>query len=416
MNKTEIKNTIQQEAVERCRGSDCLILNWFTGTGKTLAALKCVEDQIKLGNDKWYWVAHQNNHIDNAIADAKLFKKDYLFSDGYITAICYASIKKLEGKNVNVVYDEAHHMAAPSCLKYIPTISSNKQILLSATLETEIMLNIKPLFNKDIDRYIIDMNEAIKSGLVNKPTIYKVNVYLDNTKRNLIFKKTKGKEKIKSGEPRAKHSCTYEARFSKQKWLKDREIKRYELSIPVNEQEYYNLLSDEIKFYMRIMFRTPFFKQMMLIKSTERKRFVANCKTKYLKEIIKRIKGKRNVVFTGSIQQSKDVGGKNIVNSKNKDSQAIIEKFNGGKIDTLYAVQMLREAANLHDIEVGVITQLDNQELSFVQMLGRCFRSKNPEMYVLIMGNTQDENYFKTATRNVSDEYIVEITGDDLWN
>jgi superfamily II DNA or RNA helicase len=61
---------------------------------------------------------------------------------------------------------------------------------------------------------------------------------------------------------------------------------------------------------------------------------------------------------------------------------------------------------NLTNIQLGLIIQLDNKKLSFIQMLGRVFRSDFPECYVIVVKDTQDEVYLDTVLEGFDKKYI----------
>ena len=67
---------------------------------------------------------------------------------------------------------------------------------------------------------------------------------------------------------------------------------------------------------------------------------------------------------------------------------------------------MLREGINLTNIERGIITQLDSKIGSFFQMLGRCLRHEFPEMHLMLLKNTKDEEYFNKSMEHFDKKYI----------
>ena len=87
-------------------------------------------------------------------------------------------------------------------------------------------------------------------------------------------------------------------------------------------------------------------------------------------------------------------------------NQELIDCFNRGECNELFAVKMLREGINLFDIEKGIITQLDSGIGSFFQMLGRCLRHDFPELHMFVLQNTQDVVYFKKSMKSFNDKYI----------
>ena len=69
---------------------------------------------------------------------------------------------------------------------------------------------------------------------------------------------------------------------------------------------------------------------------------------------------------------------------------------------------------NLHNIEAGILVQLDNQEKNMIQQLGRTMRSLIPEFYILYVENTQDFTYLTTATEELNKDYVATINLDEV--
>ena len=136
---------------------------------------------------------------------------------------------------------------------------------------------------------------------------------------------------------------------------------------------------------------------------------MAEIKTPYALEIASKLRreNKRYICFTGSIKQSEIIGIKNnIVHSKKKGNQDIINSFNNKEINSLYATGMLTEGINLANIEVGIIVQLDSKIRSLIQKLGRSLRAINPIQYILYIKNTRDEEYLNEVIQGL-EKYII---------
>jgi superfamily II DNA or RNA helicase len=180
-----------------------------------------------------------------------------------------------------------------------------------------------------------------------------------------------------------------------------------------NKKEYYSYLSEQMaylhekKLTVSYMERIQLANKFMNIAST-RKKFIASAKTIKAQEILKEFKGFRHVCFTGSIEQSLELGGGSSVNSKNhkKVNQELIDGFNTKMYSMLFAVNMLREGLNLTEIEKGLIIQLDSTVGSYFQMLGRMLRHKFPEVHLIRLNGTQDEKYFERAMSDFSEDFI----------
>jgi superfamily II DNA or RNA helicase len=105
-----------------------------------------------------------------------------------------------------------------------------------------------------------------------------------------------------------------------------------------------------------------------------RKKFLAATKTKFANILLAKLKEKKLICFANNIPQAEYLSRKkNCIHSKigKTERETILNNFNEGKIDKLFAVGMLREGVNLKGIEAGVIVQLDNVERMFTQILGQ---------------------------------------------
>lgn len=350
----EIKDIIQEKALLKFQ-SDNILLSWATGCGKSLATIKCIEKQIEIDNLNWYIVCWEIAHIQNWLDEFKKYNKEYLLSK--IKIFCYASIKNYKtNESVNIVLDESHHITELS-LRNLKSININRAIYLSATIDN----NKKKILYKltKFVEYHISLNTAIENKIIPEPTLYVYRIDLSNKEREEYEELDK-----KVNKNRSLHFALGQT-WTEQLWLRS---------------------------------------------GLKRKNFMVECKTKYAKEILALIKEKRFICFSGSTAQSKVLGGKKIISSSITNNDEKILKFNKGKINSLFAVKMLREGVNLYNIEAGLIVQLDNTSGSFYQMCGRVFRSKFPVMFVIIINNTQDEIYLNKSMLGF-EKYIKEYNG-----
>lgn len=348
MNKNEEKDKIQDNAIKLSESYPSLLLSFATGSGKSLAAIKIIERNSK---EDWYILCKETNHIGNWLKEFITHKKEHLLNK--VKIFCYDSLHKYIGTKANLVLDEGHAIT-PLRLKQIKQIETNKVIILSATVEEDKKELLRQITGS-LKEYNISISEAIKKGLLPSPKVYIVDVILNEKER---------KEYIKLN----------------------------------NRVEYF-----KVNYFQKQTKQTEF---IWLNSALKRKQFIANCKTNKAKEILNYLKDKRLICFTGSIKQCVELGGKYVVHSKNKENSKIISAFNNEKLDKIFAVNMLREAMNLTNIEAGVIIQLDNKKLSFIQMLGRIFRADLPECYILVVKDTQDEVYLQTVLEGFDTKYL----------
>ena len=67
---------------------------------------------------------------------------------------------------------------------------------------------------------------------------------------------------------------------------------------------------------------------------------------------------------------------------------------------------MVIEGMNFNRIDCGIICQLDKEQRANIQKIGRVLRSKNPEIYIIYVKDTQDEKYLNEFLLNMNKEYI----------
>lgn len=368
------KTEIQDLALEKFESNPFIILEWSTGIGKSLAAIKMIEKS----KESWNIVLAETNHETNWINEFKKHGKENLLER--ITFFCYASLHKHLSDD-NYILDELHHGFSELRQQHIKEINFKKFIGLSATLSKKQKDIIKELFPK-CTTFKISISEAIEWELLPEPTVYFVGVELDN-----------------------------KSKLHKYNFTKDK-------SIMCTEQEMYNRISERIEYFKRKYFESnvEFDKIKWLRTANDRKKFLANCKTIYARMLLEHLSSKRLICFTNSINQSEILSKGLSIHSKisKKDREALIQSFNDGDIDKIFATGMLKEGMNLENIEAGIIIQLDNVERYFAQIHGRTLRSLYPEQYVLYVKNTQDETYVQTALENFNKDYVKFITINDV--
>lgn len=385
-----VKTEIQDLAVAKAQEGN-LLLSWATGCGKSLAALK-IAQTIK---STWYIVCKETNHIDNWKQE---LKKHKIKLDN-IEIFCYDSLHKYSNTKANLILDEIHCIT-PLRINLLTQISFDKVICLSATVPDE----KKELLSQFITfkEYHISLSEAIEKGIVPAPKVYIVDIYLDNSRPTEIHVLKKGNAK-----ERQIIKCNFQERFKVFKEYKD-----VELHISCTQKQKIELLNSEIEYYKLQHFKLK--KQWTEFKwlqaGLSRKKYISSIKAEKAKLLLARLEDKRLVCFTGSIEQCNTLGGDLVVHSKtdvvNLD---LIEKFNSLKINKLFAVKMLREGMNLEKIDASIIIQLDNQLLSFIQMLGRCIRGALPECYIFVVRGTQDEVYLNNALFGFNTKYLYKF-------
>lgn len=362
----EIKDKIQSRAVSLSRDNQNVCLEWSTGCGKTLAAVKIAEDIILSNPDSvGYLVCKESTHKKNWHDDIIKHKRKHIV--GNLTTLLYASLKKYSKKADFVILDECHALT-PKRIEAMKGIlkRGTKLIFLSATIPDERKYSMIRLCKK-IKFDTITLVEAIELGLLPAPELV-VHKMILNPEQQIEYD-------------------SLSAKMYKQKDLSE-SLTAHHTTRNAARNRFLNL-------------------------GSRRKNFIAEVKTERLRELVKsfRKEDARFICFTGSIEQAKDIGANSAVHSKNEKgvNGDLIDCFNDKVCKELFAVKMLRESVNLTDVEKGIITQLDSTIGSFYQMLGRCLRHEFPQMHIIVLNGTQDVAYFKKSMDTFDKKYITVV-------
>jgi superfamily II DNA or RNA helicase len=401
------RSKIQSNAVKLSNIHQHLVLEWSTGCGKTLAAVKIVESiMMKNPDAKGYLVCKESTHKQNWYDDIKKHRKLKILNN--ITTLLYASLHKHKKKADFIILDECHALTPARVKKMMPMLSRDtKLIFLSATIPQERKDAIRRLCTK-VHFDSIPLKKAIELKLLPEPVLIVHRIGLKKSIEgkiwDFVYRKPKGK---------MRRYCTHKELYTT--------LKKYpkEMGIVVqgSEQEYYDAITKQMAYYKDLSesLTVPYpvrngCRNKFLNLGSVRKNFIAEVKTERVKELVKEFRKEdvRFICFTGSIKQAKEIGSSSAVHSKNEKgkNQNLIDCFNDGTCKELFAVKMLRESVNLTNIERGIITQLDSSIGSFYQMLGRCLRHEFPEMNIIVLDGTQDVSYFKKSMDSFDKKYI----------
>lgn len=399
------KQELQKSTVEWIKKYKRVILQWGTGLGKSKAAIDMTNYLInkkKNLNIKLNVllvvaeVAHKNNWNDE-------FKK-WNLEECNLNVDCYASLKKYKNSEFDlIIFDEAHHLGSDIRMEILSTIKTEYVILLSATLPDNIINYVSSLFGKfKISK--VTLKQAITCGIMPKPKVYLIPLTLDDTNINCTIIEEWG-----ISHKRVIYKCKYQER-----WEYIRNKNKYPnaiLYIYCTPFQKYSYLTEQFEYWKKTYFktRTDYAKNKWLQAGSNRKRFLGECKTKYVKELLDKIQDKRYICFCSSIEQASILGGEYAIHSKRDDSLSVITDFNNNKINNLFAVGMLQEGQNLSNIDLGIIVQLDGKERAFIQKFGRSMRADSPIQFIFYYKDTKDADYLKNVLEGVNEEYIMNI-------
>lgn len=305
--------------------------------------------------------------------------------DNCVTAVCYASMHLHRSKDFDlVILDECHHLTALSASFF----DSDVDVMgLTATY---------PDSRRDPDKWLLlhricpevftySLDQGVDDGVVADFDIHIVWIPLDNVHKN-----------IEAG-PAKKRFMTTEA-------------------------AQYNSLSGVIK-KMHAQKVPPQTIQFMELK---RRRFLCNLPSKLsLAKALKKqpcTDDKRTLIFCGSIAQANDlcppdlgltIGvGQGAYHSKRKGTKtrlSDLELFRQKEINTLAVVSAVNEGVNIPDLDQGIIVQMDSNERTLVQRLGRLVRWReghHAQVWILVSRDTQDQSWTKKALENFDSKRI----------
>lgn len=340
---------ILEEVVALSKKWKHLVINLPTGTGKGLAVAEC----IKASDSEKKWLVlvpeltHKGNYIDDLIKHNNADLLDKIHS-----IICYASLHKFENAPLNLAINEAHRVSEAR-MDILKTIHFDQVISDTATLDDNIerrLNEIEPYY-----KYSKSLQEVIDLGILPQPEIVCIGVELTGS-QNTSYKALE-------------KSMNY--------W-----------------QDQWEREGGE---WRRIRW---------LGIGNKRKKWMSDIKTEKAKEVIQAFEDERFVCFCGSVEQAKELGGTRAIYSGNKNSKQVIEDFNNEVINSIYSCKMNIEGINYTNVEKGLIVQLDGVDRTFIQKQGRLLRGKEPQVIIIYIKGTKDENYLKNIMTEMNKEHV----------
>lgn len=369
MSKNLKRETLQEEALQAVinnKGSGILCL--ATGVGKSKIAIDyCKLLYSDLKNDfKCLLVVPTEKLRDTNWADEFIKWKSKKIYNNCVKRTCYASFNKIKNEEYDlVILDEAHRITENN-FKFFKNNKTKNVLGLTATYPKDDIK--KALFEQlklDIV-YTVSLDEAVKEGVVAPYKIKIIELFLDD---------------------------------------KDRYIQAGNKDKPFMTTEYgqYQYLSNMIQKILYSGKPPPqwlFLKRMHLI-------YNLKSKTEVAKKILDSIPEEdRTLIFCGSISQAEELC-KNSFHSQTNDIN--LNKFCNEEINKLSCVNALNEGINIPNLDSAVIVQLNSNELSTIQRIGRCIRHRpghEATIYILSVVQTQDEKWVKKALENFNTNNI----------
>lgn len=387
------REDIQQVALTAQNKS--LLIEAATGVGKTLIALLKTRS-VKPTETILVVVPYRvlkNNWKDEYI---KWGYSEYLPQTKFI---CYRSFPKLKGKKFDVViYDECHHLSQ-RCQEAVPYIISNINILLSATISPKQLDTFKRLF-PNLGRISVTTQDAISNNILPKPRIIEIPLELDNQSYSKLY--------MIKPKARDRKFITFDL-WDKWKWYYYKKKLNIGVTINCSEEEYYSLLSNDIKYFKNKYIETvkTLYKNKWLKLENDRLKWLSDVKTDYVISILSQLSNFRTLTFCNGINHTEKLG-KYAINSRNKNSKIYLEQFNKGNINHITACTMLDEGVNLLDCQIAIFAHINSSQRMAVQKIGRVLRHPNPIIILPYFKNTHEEDLVIKMLEQY-DESLIEI-------
>ena len=374
-----------------------LLLELATGTGKSKLAIDTINALVKnkFQGQKTTMLLLVAKKVHKQTWKDEFEKWGGIKVDNVVIE-CYESLGKHMNETFNfILLDECHHVKSEKRINELNTLKCNYMMGLSATIPRD----LKRYFKQTWKAWVIScgLTEAIEDNILPEPKIVLWPLTLDNTKENeeiVINPKVKGK--------------AIQGKFKDRwKFKKRKDIKAVLKCTQVQKLMDMDSTIEYMKgVYMRE--RTKRAELSWLYLCGKRLEYLADCKVKIVKAILRKLSNQRTITFCKTIQQSEKLGS-NCIHSKKKDASEIYEKFNNEEIDHITAVNILNENANLVDCKYAIFCNLSSSDIVTCQRVGRSLRHPEPILIMPYYIGTREEEIINKIIKDYNPEFIKRI-------
>lgn len=358
MTKDEIQHLAKQTFLTHKKG----ILHISMGVGKTKIGIDLIENP----HQKILVVAPFTSVLDS-------WKEEFIKwgkSDSNVVYTTTASLGKHTKNTFDLVILDEIHLYSTNQLSKVP---AGPLLGLTGTLSDNSKAVIKEQLNLDVI-YSYDIERAIRDGIIADYRVKVVEVSLDDTHKYI-----EGGTKLKPFLTTEKAQYDYLTKQFNQ-------IKFAEWNAIGADKRKYALIKMQF--------------------ASKRAKLIYSCKTKLdaASRIINNYPEDRMLVFTtltDSANQLCDYQYHSKADKKN------LERFSEGEIDKLAVVNMANVGLNIKPLNKAVVHQFQSSEETAQQRMGRLLRleynnpSKIAEIWVICAVNTVDEDWVRSALKNV---------------
>jgi len=384
MSPEEIKNWVQQQAYGAWMRADCRgTFEGATGVGKTRVGVMAAWQELKSNPDALVYISVPTETLRDVDWPDEFRKWGHEDLLDKVKILCHTSMEKEKPEcDVDLfIFDEVHHVTVLNTMFFGRDWKVFKVLGLTATLPD------KDANENDRDKRIlidglcpsvfkVTVEEAIALKLVSDFEVVVLKFDLDDTQHVILS----GTKKAPCKRTEKGHYDYLTKNLSKCMYMKSKEGLKF-VWIQKRMAFLYNLPS-----------KLQLAKQVMQHVLTEKDGTPL-----------------RTLIFCGSIEQSRELCGENVYNSKTDSGK--LDAFQAKEIDYLGVVDALNEGKNIDDLDQSIIIQLSSKELKLIQRIGRNIRFREGhvgKIIVLVAKGTADEKWYKTAFANFDRSRIKE--------
>jgi superfamily II DNA or RNA helicase len=404
---SKIKGIVQDEAETAWMIEKWGYITAATGVGKSKMAINIIEKCVRLFLDRGETpvvllsVPTENLRDSNWPDELRKWNAEWLLE--YMEPICYKSLPTISGRKFHlVVLDEWHNITELNSTFFWQ--NEVKALLgLSATKPRDLIKLEIAARLQFTEVYKITLDTAIKLHLVVPYEITVVNVKLDKVDKY-----------VPTGKKTNPFLSTEQRRYD---YLtqKIEEIKR---DSKYRQDEHGNWIAPTIT--------TARARGMIKNLALQRMRLIYTLKTKLQAAAhILSLFGddERIITFCGSIDHADALSGPegHTFHSKLKGKKKAqwLEAFKAEEINRITCVNSLNEGENVNNVDIGLIVQLNSNELHTIQRIGRTVRYRPnhiAQIIIICVEGTKDEEWVYDATASLETSNIRRISYEELVN
>lgn len=373
------RDTIQNAAVKAWEEAGRKgTLNLSTGIGKTFCFIKSTRFLPKGSNI--LFLAETSQREFDLEKDIKFFKKLFKYDlkkEHKLTFMCYQSAYKLNATEWDLVCaDEIHSSLTPQYVQFYKNNTYKYMLGLSATVDRSTKYldedgnevskglwvdTIAPVCFK------YNLNQAVEDGTTKKLRIFIVSHHLDAEKK-IVPAGSKAKPFLTTEKAAYDY---WDAEFKRALFLPDGTAKTFKIrnTSAARAKVLYTLFS----------------------------------KVEAVNKLLAVLKGK-TLIFGNSIDTLLTVTT-NVISSKNKDAEneKLRNDFDKGKIKTIGSFKMLKQGANLKDLDNTILMSYYSKELDMIQAIGRQrVTDSTGNIFIYVTIGTQEMKWYKKAMENIN--------------